>query len=76
MENVSQIKPCANPQTALRNIADGMDAGSISTDNVTVVAGIKVFQCGDFDESRAVENAIYNLNYAIHKLMNAAVSEE
>lgn len=70
--NVFQIKPCADAATALRNIADGIDNGEIDIDNVTVIAGTDVFQCGDFEDSRAVENAVFNCNYAIHKLMSAA----
>lgn len=73
MSKVSQIKPCANVQQALRNIADQMDSGEIDFDNVTIVAGTEIFQCGEFDEDRAVENALFNLTVGIHKLMKPVV---
>lgn len=66
---IHQIKPCANAPQALRNIADKMDSGEFDIDNVTIIAGTDVFQCGEFDEGRAVENAIFNLTFGIQKLM-------
>lgn len=71
---VCQIKPCANASQALRNIADQMDRGEVDIDNVTIVAGSEVFQCGDFDDIRAVENAVWNLTFGIHKLMQPAIN--
>jgi len=72
MSNKIQIKPCANASLALRNIADQIDSGELDA-NVTVIAGTEIFQCGIFDDGRAAEAAIFNMNFAIHKLMKAVM---
>ena len=69
MNNIMQLKPCANASLALRNIADGMDSGEIAADECTVIAGTEIFHCGEFDDSRAAESAIFNMTMGIHKLM-------
>ena len=74
MSNVIQIKPCANASTALRNIADMLDNGELDVDEVTVIAGTEVFQCGIFDDGRAAESAVFSMTYGIHKLMNAIIT--
>lgn len=75
MSNVIQIKPCANAATALRNIADMMDDGEVSSDSVTVITGVDVFQCGDFSDERAAENAVFNMTMGIHKLLRPIFEE-
>jgi hypothetical protein len=75
MSNVFQIKPCAVPQIALRNIADGMDSGEFCAENVTIIAGTEVFHCGCVDDARAAMEAVWNMTYGIHKLMNAGLKE-
>lgn len=73
MSNVMQIKPCANASKALRNIADMLDSGELDVDEVTVIAGTEIFQCGIFDDAKAAEGAIFNMTFGIHKLMNATM---
>lgn len=71
MKNVVQLKPCANASVALRNIADQLDSGELDVDEVTVIAGTEIFQCGQYDEAKAVEGAVFNMTFGIHKIMNA-----
>lgn len=73
---VLQIKPCANVALALRNIADRVDAGEYDEQNCTLVIGTDIFQIGTFDDDSAAILAVWNLNYAIHKLMKGANSIE
>ena len=73
MSNVIQLKPCLNASTALRNIADMMESGEITSDECTVIAGVNVFHCGTFDDEKAATNAIFNLTLGIQILMRPAV---
>lgn len=73
MSNVIQIKSCVNASKALRNIADRLDSGDLEVDEVTVIVGTEIFQCGQFDEAKAVEGAIFSMTYGIHKIMNATM---
>ena len=75
-DNVIQIKPCANASTALRNIADMMDSGEITADECTVIAGLDVFHCGEFDDGTAAANAIFNMTMGIQKLMRPVIESE
>lgn len=76
MENVIQLKPCANAAVALRNIADMMESGEITSDECTVIAGTNVFHCGEIDDGRAAESAIFNMTLGIQKLMSAVVESD
>jgi DNA-binding ferritin-like protein (Dps family) len=69
MNNVIQLKPCANPSAALRNIAEMLESGELEAEEVTVIAGTDVFQCGCFNDERAAESAIFSMTMGIHKLM-------
>lgn len=75
MSNVIQIKPCVSSADTLRRIADMMDDGEVCSDSVTVITGVDVFQCGEFDDERAVENAVFNMTKGIHKLMRPIFEE-
>ena len=72
MTNVIQLKPCGNAAQALRNIADMIDGGEISNE-CTVICGTEVFHCGEIDDGRAAESAIFNMTMGIHKLMKPVV---
>lgn len=74
-EKLIQIKPCGNAPLALRNIADQMESGEISAEECTVIAGIDVFHCGELDDGRAAESAIFNMTMGIHKLMKPVVED-
>ena len=73
MTKVKEIKPCVNAQETLRRIARLMDSGKINCSNVTVIAGVDVFQCGEFNDSDAAANAVFNMNFGIAKLMKAGL---
>ena len=74
--NVIQLRPCGDASTALRNIADQMDSGEISATECTVIADTDVFHCGETDDGRAAEQAIFNMTMGIHKLMYAVVIDD
>ena len=59
----------------MRNIADQIESGELDGSSVTVITGTDVFQCGEFDDCRAAENAIFNMNMGIHKLMKAVFDQ-
>ena len=69
MSNVIQIKPCVSASESLRRIADMMDNEEVDSHSVTVITGVDVFQCGEFDDARAAENAVFNMTMGLHKLM-------
>ncbi len=73
-KKVMQLKPCVNAAIALRNIADQMENGECASDEVTVIAGTEVFHCGEFDDARAAESAIFNMTVGIHKLMQPVMN--
>lgn len=73
MRDVIQLKPCANAAIALRNIADQMESGELQADECTVIAGSEIFHCGEFDDGRAAESAIWNMTMGIQKLMRPVI---
>ena len=75
MSNVSQIKASANAPTALRNIADQIESGELGDTEATVVVGSDVFHVGCVDSGEAAGNAVWNMTYGIHKLIDMANSE-
>ncbi|MGH1470142.1 MAG: hypothetical protein ACRBCS_03055 [Cellvibrionaceae bacterium] len=72
MSNVIQIKPCGNAAHALRNIADMIDNEELCNE-CTVIVGSEVFHCGEIDDGRAAESAIFNMTFGIQKLMRPVV---
>lgn len=62
--------------TALRNIADGIEAGEIDGTTCTIICGCTIYCPGNISTQRAVEIAIWDMTYGIHKLMYAAVRED
>ena len=76
MTNVVSLRPSMNAAEALRNIADAIDDGEFNGDSVTVIAMPDIFQLGPFNDSEAAAETVFNCNYAIYKLMNAAMGEE
>lgn len=57
----------------LRNIADMIESKEYEFENMTLVGGSEVFHVGEACDEQAVLNAIFNLNFAIQKLMHPAV---
>jgi len=73
--NIIQLRPCGDAAGTLRAIAEMMDAGEIEATECTVIAGADVFHCGEIDDGRAAEQAVWNMNYGIHKLMSPAFDQ-
>lgn len=67
--NVIQLKPCGNAALALRNIADQMESGEIVATECTIIVGLDVFHCGEFDDGRSAESAVFNMTMGLQKLM-------
>ena len=68
------LKPCSDAAASLRNIADLMDSGEISATECTLIAGTDIFHCGEVNDGRAAESAIFNMTMGIHKLMKPVIS--
>lgn len=75
MGEVLQLKPCVNVVTALRNIADGIESGELEADSITLISPPDIYHLGVFDDGAAAQDAIFNMTYGIHKMMNAAMDE-
>lgn len=71
------IKLFNDAPAQLRAIADEMEKSADKGQECTVIWGGEVFQCMDerVPLDQAVLNTVFNCNYAVAKLMNAAVSE-
>ena len=67
------LKPCGDAATSLRNIADMIDSGEITATECTVIAGLEVFHCGETNDARAVESAVFNMTFGVHKLMRPVI---
>ena len=64
------LHPSTNVAASLRQLADDITAGAYDhTADCTVVLGTHVFYFGEVEASRAAVNAVWDLTYAIHKLM-------
>lgn len=75
MTNITEIKPSMDIAGTLRRIADDIDKGVVKPDNVTLIALPHVYQIGTFDDGAAATETIFNCNFAIHKLMDAALGD-
>ena len=74
--NIIQLKPCGNAPLALRNIADMMESGEIVATECTIIAGKDVFHCGEVDDGRAAESAVFNMTMGIQKLMKPVLKDD
>lgn len=75
-DNVVLLHPASSVSVGLRNIADAIDRGEYAYEkDCTLVMGTEVFQLGEIDDSRAAVNAVWDLTYAVHKLMAAGRGE-
>ena len=73
MSNVFQIKPCAHLPTALRNIANSIEAGDLADSEATLIIGSEVYHLGRITDERAAESAVFNMVYGILKIMQPAL---
>ena len=73
MNNVIYIRKCQNAPIALRELADRIESGAAGSQNVTVINTPDVYHFGAGSDEQAALEALFNLNYAIHKMMNATM---
>lgn len=73
MSNVVEIKPSMNIPDTLRTIADEIERGEINPEAVTLIAIPHVYQIGVFNDNDAASETVFSCNFAIHKLMTAAM---
>jgi len=73
MDNIFHINSNWSAPEALRNIADAIEQGEYEDNEATVIIGTDVFHVGQSDDAKAAENAVWNMTFGIHKLMNMAV---
>ena len=76
MDNVIDLKPSMNMAETLRLIADEIDSGAIKPDDITLIAIPHVYQIGVMSDEQAAMCTVFNCNYAIQKLMHAALCED
>lgn len=76
MSNIIEMFPSSNIADTLRDIADKIDSDELEFENITLIGGTEVFQIGDVNDEDAAENAIFNMNVGIHKLMTAIFRSE
>jgi len=71
--NVKFLWDSLDVPTALRNIAEDIEAGKFENTTATVIVGSEVFAVGQLKgDGDAAMNVIWDCNYAIAKLMKAA----
>lgn len=70
MSNVIHIRPCADVVQGLRNIADDIESGAFSCDNITLIMNSEISQLGQFNPDRAAEKAVFDMVYGLSKMMH------
>ena len=73
MGDVVELRPSMNIPETLRAIADEIEAGDLNPDAVTLIAVPYIYQIGTCNNNDAMNETIFSCNYAIHKLMTAAM---
>jgi len=75
MSNVIQLIPNRDVPTGLRNIADAMEAGEYPDDGCTLIIATDVFYLGAVTDEQAAADAVFDMTYGLHKMMNAVMME-
>lgn len=70
------IIECVNIPETLRVIAADIESGRIKPKDCTIVMGTEVYHLGAVHPDQMAVNAVWNLNYALHKIMGMALSNE
>ena len=70
---IVQICGASHTPDRLRGLAKALEEKGNPHQRVTVVVGTDVYCWGPVSEDRAAEGAIFDLTYAIHKMMGAPV---
>lgn len=73
MGKVIELRPSMNIPETLRAIADEIEGGEINPDAITLIAVPDIYQIGVGNDNDAATETIFSCNYAIHKLMTAAM---
>lgn len=70
MGEVVMLRELVGVPAGLRNIADAIERGDYDYSvDCTVILGTNIHHLGEHDDARAVVNAVWDLTYAIGKLM-------
>ena len=75
-DNVIELFKRVSVQDALRAIADGIDAGEFDGSECTLILGYDVFHIGTDKDDQAAANAVFDMQYGIHKLMAATLESD
>jgi hypothetical protein len=70
MSNIVLIADNINVARVLRNIADDIDKGRYKGKTATLVLDDEVFHMGTINDEFSARDAMWDLNYGIHKLMS------
>lgn len=75
-DNVVHLNLYHDAPKCLRNLADAIEKGEDPhlLGSVTVVAGVKLLHMGETPEQYAAQQALFNLQFGVQRLMSAAVS--
>lgn len=69
VNNVVPIKQSIAIAETLRSIADAIDSGEYPATSATLVLDSLVFHMGPVSEQAAIQDAIWNMTFGIHKIM-------
>jgi len=77
MGEVVHLRPADDVVAGLRYIADELESLPFKVPNATIIAGEEVYhlgRCGK--EAMGIPEAVFNMNFGIHKLMSIATENE
>jgi hypothetical protein len=69
MTNVQPIKAYVDVVATLRGLADDIASGNLEVDGVTIIAGTRIYHCGQVDDGRAAVNAVFDMNVGLALMM-------
>jgi len=70
MGDVVHIRPCADVVQGLRNLADDIESGEFSCDNITLIMNSEISQLGQFSAERSAEKAVFDMVFGLSKIMH------
>lgn len=76
MSNVIELFPKGSVADGLRVIANRIDDQEIEDDNCTLIIGSDVYHLGEYDDSRAAVDAVFNMTVGLHKIMQPVMDLE
>jgi len=75
MSNVIELFRKGSVVDGLREIADRIENQEIEDDNCTLIIGTDVYHLGEYDDSRAAVDAVFNMTLGIHTMMQPVIKE-